>query len=84
MGLDIDWCSLINIVSCYRRMELRRVQWRESLLRDCSQRSHTSLSYTQLTFDSSSLVYIDADARMDTFNDAEGNKRTSLSLIARE
>ncbi|KAF2004401.1 ssDNA binding protein-like protein [Amniculicola lignicola CBS 123094] len=30
-----------------------------------------------------SLVYVDADARMDAYTDAEGNKRSSLSLIAK-
>jgi single-stranded DNA-binding protein len=29
-----------------------------------------------------SLLYIDADARMDTYTDGEGNKRSNLSLIA--
>lgn len=29
-----------------------------------------------------SLVYIDADARMDSYTDAEGNKKSNLSLIA--
>lgn len=31
----------------------------------------------------SSLLYVDADARMETFTDAEGNKRSNLSLVAR-
>ncbi|KAF2676714.1 ssDNA binding protein-like protein [Lentithecium fluviatile CBS 122367] len=30
-----------------------------------------------------SLLYIDADARMETYTDNEGNKRSNLSLIAR-
>lgn len=30
-----------------------------------------------------SLVYIDADARMETYEDSEGNKRSNLSLVAR-
>ena len=30
-----------------------------------------------------SLLYVDADARMDTYTDAEGNKRSQLSLVAR-
>ncbi|OAL51033.1 hypothetical protein IQ07DRAFT_586612 [Pyrenochaeta sp. DS3sAY3a] len=30
-----------------------------------------------------SLLYVDADARMETYTDAEGNKRSNLSLIAR-
>ncbi|KAF2181753.1 hypothetical protein K469DRAFT_713348 [Zopfia rhizophila CBS 207.26] len=30
-----------------------------------------------------SLIYVDADARMDSYTDAEGNKKTNLSLIAR-
>ncbi|KAH6622300.1 ssDNA binding protein-like protein [Boeremia exigua] len=30
-----------------------------------------------------SLLYIDADARMEVFTDAEGNKRSNLSLVAR-
>ncbi|KAF2738518.1 ssDNA binding protein-like protein [Polyplosphaeria fusca] len=30
-----------------------------------------------------SLLYVDADARMDSYTDAEGNKRSNLSLIAR-
>ncbi|KAF2992925.1 hypothetical protein E8E13_000742 [Curvularia kusanoi] len=30
-----------------------------------------------------SLLYVDADARMETFTDAEGNKRSNLSLVAR-
>lgn len=29
-----------------------------------------------------SLLYVDADARMETFTDAEGNKRNNLSLVA--
>ena len=29
-----------------------------------------------------SLLYIDADARMDTYTDNDGNKRSNLSLIA--
>lgn len=32
----------------------------------------------------SSLLYVDADARMDTYTDGEGNKRSNLSLIASE
>jgi hypothetical protein len=31
-----------------------------------------------------SLLYVEADARMDSFTDAEGNKRSNLSLIASE
>ena len=30
-----------------------------------------------------SLRYVDADARMEVFTDAEGNKRSNLSLVAR-
>ncbi|KAF2115031.1 ssDNA binding protein-like protein [Lophiotrema nucula] len=30
-----------------------------------------------------SLLYVDADARMETYTDGEGNKRSNLSLIAR-
>lgn len=30
-----------------------------------------------------SLLYVDADARMETFTDNEGNKRSNLSLVAR-
>ncbi|CBY01162.1 hypothetical protein IAQ61_012039 [Plenodomus lingam] len=30
-----------------------------------------------------SLLYVDADARMDNYTDAEGNKRSNLSLVAR-
>lgn len=30
-----------------------------------------------------SLLYVDADARMEVFTDAEGNKRSNLSLVAR-
>ncbi|CAO2649498.1 Nn.00g068830.m01.CDS01 [Neocucurbitaria sp. VM-36] len=30
-----------------------------------------------------SLLYVDADARMETYVDAEGNKRSNLSLVAR-
>ncbi|KAF1850980.1 ssDNA binding protein-like protein [Cucurbitaria berberidis CBS 394.84] len=30
-----------------------------------------------------SLLYVDADARMETYLDAEGNKRSNLSLVAR-
>ncbi|KAF2474232.1 ssDNA binding protein-like protein [Lindgomyces ingoldianus] len=30
-----------------------------------------------------SLIYIDADARMESYTDNEGNKRSNLSLIAR-
>lgn len=29
-----------------------------------------------------SLLHVDADARMETYTDAEGNKRSNLSLIA--
>lgn len=29
-----------------------------------------------------SLVYVDADARMESYTDAEGNKKSNLSLIA--
>ncbi|KAF1964440.1 ssDNA binding protein-like protein [Bimuria novae-zelandiae CBS 107.79] len=29
-----------------------------------------------------SLLYVDADARMETYTDAEGNKKSNLSLIA--
>ncbi|KAF2128470.1 hypothetical protein P153DRAFT_367604 [Dothidotthia symphoricarpi CBS 119687] len=29
------------------------------------------------------LLYVDADARMDTYTDADGNKRSNLSLISR-
>lgn len=29
-----------------------------------------------------SLLYVDADARMETYTDAEGNKRSNLSLVA--
>jgi single-stranded DNA-binding protein len=29
-----------------------------------------------------SLLYVDADARMDVYTDAEGNKRSNLSLVA--
>lgn len=31
-----------------------------------------------------SLLYVDADARMETYLDAEGNKKSNLSLVARE
>lgn len=31
-----------------------------------------------------SLLYVDADARMETYTDGEGNKRSNLSLIASE
>ncbi|KAI5379362.1 hypothetical protein J4E82_001876 [Alternaria postmessia] len=30
-----------------------------------------------------SLLYVDADARMETYLDAEGNKKSNLSLVAR-
>ncbi|KAL5401727.1 hypothetical protein PMIN06_002772 [Paraphaeosphaeria minitans] len=30
-----------------------------------------------------SLLYVDADARMDSYTDSDGNKRSNLSLIAR-
>ncbi|KAJ4353729.1 ssDNA-binding protein, mitochondrial [Didymosphaeria variabile] len=30
-----------------------------------------------------SLLYVDADARMESYTDGEGNKRSNLSLIAR-
>ncbi|KAH7122598.1 ssDNA binding protein-like protein [Dendryphion nanum] len=30
-----------------------------------------------------SLIHIDADARMETYEDGEGNKRSNLSLVAR-
>ncbi|KAF2854414.1 ssDNA binding protein-like protein [Plenodomus tracheiphilus IPT5] len=30
-----------------------------------------------------SLLYVDADARMENYTDAEGNKRSNLSLVAR-
>ena len=33
--------------------------------------------------DDRSLLYVDADARMEVFTDAEGNKRSNLSLVAR-
>ena len=29
-----------------------------------------------------SLIYVDAEARMETFTDNEGNKKSNLSLIA--
>ena len=29
-----------------------------------------------------SLLYVDADARMDVYTDAEGNKKSNLSLVA--
>jgi single-stranded DNA-binding protein len=29
-----------------------------------------------------SLLYVDADARMETYTDGEGNKRSNLSLVA--
>ena len=31
-----------------------------------------------------SLLYVDADARMESYTDSEGNKRSNLSLIARK
>jgi single-stranded DNA-binding protein len=31
-----------------------------------------------------SLLYVDADARMETYTDAEGNKKSNLSLVASE
>lgn len=31
-----------------------------------------------------SLLFVDADARMDSYTDSEGNKKSNLSLIARK
>ncbi|KAF2638982.1 hypothetical protein P280DRAFT_430562 [Massarina eburnea CBS 473.64] len=36
-----------------------------------------------LSLPKGSLLYVDADARMDTFTDNDGNKRSNLSLIAK-
>ncbi|KAF2654752.1 nucleic acid-binding protein [Lophiostoma macrostomum CBS 122681] len=36
-----------------------------------------------LTVQKGSLLHVDADARMDTYTDNEGNKRSNLSLVAR-
>jgi single-stranded DNA-binding protein len=36
----------------------------------------------RLTSDDRSLLYVDADARMETYTDKEGNPKTNLSLIA--
>ncbi|KAF1957483.1 nucleic acid-binding protein [Byssothecium circinans] len=36
-----------------------------------------------LSLPKGSLLYVDADARMDVFQDQEGNKRSNLSLIAK-
>lgn len=37
-----------------------------------------------LTIPPRSLLHVDADARMESFTDSEGNKRSNLSLIARK
>ncbi|ORY16099.1 ssDNA binding protein-like protein, partial [Clohesyomyces aquaticus] len=36
-----------------------------------------------LSLPKGSLIYVDADARMESYTDAEGAKRSNLSLIAR-
>lgn len=38
---------------------------------------------TKVLIAARSLLYVDADARMEVFTDAEGNKRSNLSLVAR-